>query len=153
MEDAARGRGQIRGDGRHDAPGRAGDDEDGVRTEHHSLAAICCGLIFERDRPADSVGVPDLDGSGVVQGLGDENVSDLVRSAAGFEVDGLHQSIRPLADEGFGETGHGATHWRGCTGLVVAVPAAESSRGDEERALERDLLVELPHRGIQQLDP
>ena len=134
MERAARGRGQIRGDGRHDAPGRAGDDEDGVGTEHHSLAAIRRGLIFEGDRPAHAVGVPDLDGSGVVQRFGDENVGDLELGAAGVEVDGLHQGIRPLAGEGLGESGHGAAHRRDRAGLVVAVPAAESGRGDEERA-------------------
>ena len=135
-------------------PGRAGHDEHGVGTEDHALAAVGRGPLFEGDRPPQPVGVADLDRAGVVQASRRRARSATsVRRVAGADVDRLHQRVRPLAGEGLGEAGDGATQRRGGAGLVVAVAAAEPGGGHEEGARRRDLVVQPTHRGVQQLDP
>ena len=124
-----------------------------------SLSSVMPGLpvggraFLEPDRPAVRPLIADLDRAGIAQRLADQQFGDLRRAAARFEIDGLHQRVRPLALICFGEAGHGAAHGRSRSGLVVAVLAAEARRGDQECARRRYLVVESAHGPVERLDP
>ena len=90
--------------------------------------------LLEADGPALAVLIADLDRAGIAQGFVDQQLGDLRRRRPGFEVDGLHQRVRPLAFVGLGEAGDGAAQRRDGSRLVVAVLPAEARRGDQEGA-------------------
>ncbi len=152
VEGAAGRPGQVGGDGRHDAAGRARDDEDGVWPE------VDGGLVGEfhlvdGDRPPHLVEASDLDGTWVMEGFLDQRLGERRRPAAGREVDGLHQGVRLLPLVGLGEPGDGSSQRREGAAVVVAMPATEAGGGHQERPTVAHRLVEVAHRGVQELDP
>ena len=150
----ARGPGQVRGDRRDDAAGRAGDDDDAVR-RRAEVAPSSVGTLRregargEADAPAPTVGVADLDAAGVSQRLRDEQVRDGRGLGVERQVDRLDQRVGALALVGLGEPGDRATHGRGGAGLVVPVEAAEAGAGDQERLV----VVQPAHDGVERLHP
>ncbi len=110
MEGAAGCGGEIGDDRGDDASGSAGHQEHGVPVR---LATdVMLGLaLHERDRPAQIVGVPDLDRSRVERGLVEQRLRDdgRVGLILGAEVDGLDDGVRALATERLGEPGDRAT--------------------------------------------
>ena len=107
VEGAGGARRQVGRDGRHDAPGRAADDEHGVARER-ACGVGDGGSLDQSDRPAQIVGVADLDRAGVAQRLLDEDVRGRRRVPAGREVDRLHERVGTLARQRLGEAGDGA---------------------------------------------
>ena len=86
-----------------------------------------------RRSSAASSRVADLDRARVAQRLVEQRVRQLGGLAPGREVDDLDQRLGALALVGLGEAGDGAADADGAR-RVVAVPAAEARRGDEEGA-------------------
>ena len=82
IEGAAGSGRQIGGDGRDDAAGRAGDQEDGVPVQREAGLAIGCGLFLQPDRPAQPVLVADFDRAGIAQGFLDQDARRLRTACA-----------------------------------------------------------------------
>ena len=84
----------------------------------------------QADRPAQPVGVADLDGARIAQGLFDRRVGERRGLAAGLEVDGLDERVgrargRAPCVKPRDRAAHDATSHR----VVVAVAAAQAGGG------------------------
>ena len=145
--EGAPGRREVGRDRRDDAAGGPGHDEHRVGARLAG-GVMACGLFGQADRPAQIVGVADLDGAGVVQRLVDQEVGEGRGLAARREVDGLDERLGPLARECLGEAGHRAAEHRGGAFGAVAVAPAEAGGRDEE-GVGRG---ERAHRDGQELD-
>ena len=94
VERPSRRPGQIGGDSRDDAAGRAGDGEDGVRGE---LDAHQLGVepdIFERDSPPSTFVMANLDRARIRERFVHEQRGHSRRVRVRREVDRLHQHCR-----------------------------------------------------------
>ena len=104
--------------------------------------------LDERHRPAQSVGVTDLDHTRIERCL----VKQRLRDGGGVsvilraEVDRLDERLCPLAAERLGEAGHGSAEHAERAGVVVAVTSAKARCADEERRLRQSA-----HRRGEQL--
>ncbi len=153
VEDAAEARGEVADDGRHDAAGCAGDDEHRVVAKLDAGGRLGHRPRLEGDGEALVVVVAHLDDSGVAQGFVDEYVGECRCLAAGSEVDRLHERVGAFPLERLGDPDDAAAHRCDGTGVVVAVPSAESGGGDEEGPRFSHGLVEMAQGAEQQLDP
>ena len=127
-------------------PARAGDDDRGAFGEA-AVRVFLRRTLDQADRPAQVLGVTDLDRAGIAQGLLDQEVGERRLLVARTEVHGLDQRALALARERLGEAGDGAAHDRLGAGDVVAVTPPEPRGGDEER-----LGVQPAHERGEQLD-
>ena len=145
--EGAPGRREVGRDRRDDAAGGPGHDEHRVGARLVG-GVMACGLFGQANRPAQIVGVANLDGAGVVQRLVDQEVGERRSLAARREVDGLDERLGPFARERLGEAGHRAAEHRGGAFGAVAVAPAEAGGRDEEGVG----CGERTHRDGQELD-
>ena len=152
VEGAAGRRGEVGGDGRDDASGGAGDDEDALLAERHPGRPVFDRQLAHPDRGAEAFRVADLDAARVAERLLDEEVGDDGRRGVGTEVDRLHGRLPLLALERLGEAGDRAAERGDGARGVVAVAAAEARGRDEESARSAERVVERTGRRVEVLD-
>ena len=109
-------------------------------------------MLFQADRPTQSVLVADLDSAGIVQSFCNEGFCDLRWLATGFEIDGFGNHRGTLAFVGFRETGYSSAERGEGSGFIVAVQSAESGSRDEEGARGGNVLVQGAHGRVKRLD-
>ena len=140
---------QVGRDRRDDAAGGAGDDKRRVGAQR-TLGPGDRVALHQADRPAQAVGVTDVDGARVKQCLLEQQVGEGGRLAAGLEVDDLHERLLALARQRLAEAADGSAHHRLRATLVIAVATAHPRRSDQEGA-GGTLAGEHAHRGREQL--
>ena len=117
-----------------DAAGRAGDDERRVRPERMRRARLARGSSDQPDRPAQAVGVADLDGAGVAQRLLEQLLGQRGGLARGAKSTALTARPGRSRASAFVKPVTAPPITDVAPGGVVAVAAAEARRGDQEGA-------------------
>src|SRR5581483_5293940 len=114
--------------------------------------AVGSRLLLKANGPTQAVLIPDLNGTVVVQSFRNEQVGDLVRLCAEFEINCLHQRVDTLSLVGLDEAGDSTAERSSGSAGIVSVLATQSRPGHEERAGRGYVVVQSAHGVIEQLE-
>ncbi len=152
VEGAVTGPGEVGDDGRHDAAGCTGDDEDGVLVQREAGGGVGQWTFGRADGKAAVVDPADLDRPGITLCFGDDHVGQCRRLAAGREVDRFDDGVGPFTLERFGDADDATTQRIERSFVAVAVQPSQTGAGHHEAAVLTEFVVEVAQNPVQQLD-